>query len=254
MKYAINGIYNVDSYKAIKDIPDKSVDCIYTDIPYLYQKGGSGSSGSSALAQRIQKIQHKDLVGIIDGIDYGILDEFVRVSKKINIFIWCSKLQILDIMNWFNENTEVNTEILVWGKTNPTPATNNVWLPDLEYCLYFREKGVKLNDGYDLKSKYHITSINKQDKDLYKHPTIKPLELVKRHILHTTQEGDVIFDPFIGSGTTAVASQETGRNFIGFEIDKKWCDIANDRVNGIDATGQTSIFTDFDNIERSEKY
>ena len=245
MKYELNKIYNVDSYEAIKEIPDKSIDCIYTDIPYLYESGGGGSS---ALAQRIQKIQHKDLVGITDGIDYGILDEFVRVSKKVNIFIWCSKLQIPHILNYFNDKG-YNYEILVWAKTNPTPQTNNVWLPDLEYCLYFREKGVKLNGDYDLKSKFHISPINKSDKDLYNHPSIKPLDLVKRHIEHTTQPGDLVADFFMGSGTTAVAAKETGRNFIGFEIDEKWHKIAVDRINGIDARGQTSIFTNFDEFK-----
>ena len=243
-KYELNKIYCEDSYEAIKDIPDKSVDCVYTDIPYLYESGGGGSS---ALAQRIEKIQHKDLVGITDGIDYEILDEFVRVSKRINIFIWCSKLQIPHILNYFNDKG-CNYEILVWAKTNPTPQTNNVWLPDLEYCLYFREKGVKLNDGYDLKSKFHISPINKNDKDLYNHPSIKPLDLVKRHIEHTTQFGDIVADFFMGSGTTAVAAKETDRKFIGFEIDEKWAKIANERTNGITASGQTSIFTNFDDI------
>lgn len=242
MKYELNKIYNVDSYEAIKEIPDNSIDCIYTDIPYLYESGGGGSS---ALSQRIKKIQHKDLAGITDGIDYGILDEFVRVSKKVNIFIWCSKLQIPHILNYFNDKG-YNYEILVWAKTNPTPQTNNVWLPDLEYCLYFREKGVKLNGGYNLKSKFHISPINKSDKDLYNHPSIKPLDLVKRHLEHVTQPNDVVADWFIGSGTTAVAAQEIGRQFIGFEIDENYYKIAVDRINGIDAHGQTSIFTNFD--------
>lgn len=60
--------------------------------------------------------------------------------------------------------------------------------------------------------------------------------------------GGTILDPFIGSGTTAVAAKELNRNFIGFEINKKYYDIACDRLNGINANGQTSIFTDFDNL------
>ena len=124
-------------------------------------------------------------------------------------------------------------EIIVWAKENPTPFTNNVWLSDLEYCLYFRETGVKLNDGYELKSKWYQSPINKKDKDLYDHPTIKPLELVKRHILHATQENDIVLDTFLGSGTTAVACLETGRNYIGFEMDDEYYQIAQDRVKGI---------------------
>ena len=86
-------------------------------------------------------------------------------------------------------------------------------------------------------------------KYLYKHPTIKPLELVKKHILHTTQPNDIILDCFCGSGTTCVAAKETGRRFIGMEINSKYYKIAVDRLNGINASGQTSIFTDFDKME-----
>ena len=241
MEKWINKIVLGDSYKLIKELPDKSVDCIYTDLPYLIESGGGGHS---ELAKRIVKTQHHDLSEINKGIDYSILNEFVRVMKKINCFIWCSKLQIHDIMKFFLDQDEkrINFEILTWNKTNPTPATNNVWLPDIEYCLYFRESGVPLNDGYDLKSKWYIAPINKSDKDLYAHPTIKPFALVKRHILHTTQENDIVLDCFMGSGTTAVACMDCNRRFIGFEISPKWHKVANDRINSIDANGQMSFF------------
>ena len=234
----LNKIHLGDCYELIKQIPDKSVDCIYTDIPYLIVSGGSGNS---ELSKRVSKIQHGDIKDIVDGIDYEILNEFVRAMKKINCFIWCSKMQILDIMNLFHK-TGCNSEVLVWCKDNPTPQTNNTWLPDLEYCLYFREKGVPLNDGYELKSKWYSSPINKRDKDKFGHPTIKPLELVKRHLLHTTQPNDIILDPFMGSGTTAVACQEIGRQFIGMEIDKKYHKIAVDRLQGFLANGQSSMF------------
>ena len=263
MKYKPNNIYNVDSYKAIKEIPDKSIDCIYTDVPYLFDSGGGGSS---ELAQRIIKINEqlsgyrkkqeeattdeereknrisgnvlasqKQFIDLTVGFDYSILDEFVRVMKKVNIIIWFSKLQMQYILNYFMnlKDKEIYFEPLVWVKTNPTPMANNTWLPDIEYAIHFREQGVKLNDGYELKSKWYQSPINKKDKDWYDHPTIKPLKLVKRHIEHTTQENDIVLDPFLGSGTTAVACQETKRQFIGFEIDKSYYDIAQDRINGI---------------------
>lgn len=241
----MNTIVLGDSYELIKKIPDKSIDCVYTDIPYLYIQGGEGNSD---LGKRM-KIKKESLNDkkITDGINYTILNEFKRILKSMNCFIWCSKLQILDIMNFFAKDN-INYEVLVWCKTNPSPTTNNIWLPDIEYCLYFREKGVHLNDGYELKSKYHITPINKSDKDLYKHPTIKPFELVKRHLLHATQENDIVLDCFSGSGTTAVACKEINRRFIGIEIDKEFHKISVDRINGITASGQTSIFTDFDNL------
>ena len=215
-----------DAYKLIKEIPNKSVDLIYTDVPYLYKNGGGGNS---EISKRIiaKKQSIKD---ISNGIDYSILDEFKRVLKKLNLFIWCSKMQIIDILNYF---ADYNFEILVWCKTNPQPSTNNVWLPDVEYCLYFREKGVRLNDGYDLKSKWYLGAINQRDKRLYNHPTIKPLDLVERHIKETTQVGGVVLDAFLGSGTTAVACKELERNFIGFEINKAYYEIAIDRLKGV---------------------
>lgn len=272
-------IYNEDCYSGIKKIPDKSVDLVYIDIPYLMT---NGPATQGDLAQRIGKkfvelkgdkdkieklqAQAQELknkmdnakdkseyekwhsqrgsvlnrinlykADITNGIDYSLFDELERVMKKTYIFIWCSKEQIKDIMNyWLSKPYKVNFNLLVWCKTNPTPATNNVWLPDLEYCLVFKQEGApRYNDGMELKHKWYVSSANVKDKAKYEHPTIKPLDLVKQHILHTTQENDIVLDCFMGSGTTAVACKETGRHFIGFEINKEYYNIANDRLKGI---------------------
>lgn len=267
----INNVILGDCYEVIKSIPDKSIDCIYTDIPYLYNQGGSGTSSlgertakkrlelmgleqnyldnkgkSRGEALRIAKNVKKanmEITSIEDGIDYKIFDDMVRVMKKINIFIWCSKLQILDILKYFVDTKNCYFEILTWNKTNPTPTTNNSWLPDIEYCLYFREKGVVLNDGYELKSKYYMSTANVYDKGKFKHPTIKPLNLVERHIKHTTQENDIVLDCFCGSGTTCVACKNTNRRYIGIELNPKWHKVAVDRLNNVQANGQQTLFT-----------
>ena len=230
-EYKPNNIYNVDCYEAIKEIPDKSIDCVYIDIPYIIQDGGASDS---PLSQRAKRLRNVELANLRNGIDYSIFDELYRVMNKINIFIWCSKEQILDIMNYCAyKKDKVNYEILTWCKTNPTPLCNNTWLPNIEYCLYFRESGVKINDGYENKSKYYISGINQKDKFEFGHPTIKPLECVKKHLLHCTSENDVVLDCFLGSGTTAVACKEIGRRYIGFEIDEEYYKIAVNRLNGI---------------------
>lgn len=246
MERFLNKITLGDCYELIKELPDKSVDCVYTDIPYDYDKsGGGGAFGSK---NRTYRKEYESVCintnGDGLGIDIVLLKEIVRVLKKVNCFIWCSKLQIFDIMSFFlngDLNKEIYFEILTWNKTNPTPTTNNSWLPDIEYCLYFREKGVTYNDGYEYKSKWYISPANKNDKDLFSHPTIKPLPLVKRHLQHATQPNDIVLDCFMGSGTTAVACRETGRQFIGFEIETKWHKVANDRLDGITASGQMSF-------------
>lgn len=239
MEKYLNKITCGDSYKLIKELPDKSVDCIYTDIPYLYTAGYHKHENKCGVG--ISKQLVEDLSGIINGIDYTILDEFIRVMKIPNIFIWCSKEQIQYLLNYFIDK-KCYYDILVWCKTNPQPLARNSFLSDLEYCLYFRGGGVVLNDRYELKSKYYVSSLNQKDKDLFNHPTIKPLPLVKRHILHATQPNDIVLDCFMGSGTTAVACQETNRQYIGFEIEPKWVKVANDRLNKVDQNGQTCMF------------
>lgn len=255
----LNTIQLGDCYELIKNIPDKSIDLVYVDIPYLVKNMVSGSgnikqlcgftkdSGTNRNATR--KKTFIELAKIMDGIDYSIFDELCRVMKKICIYIWCSKEQILDIMKYFVEEKGCMFEILVWCKTNPTPFCNNTWLPDVEYCLFFREKGTKLNDGIKLKSKYYVGQTNIKDKKLFGHPTIKPLDLVKRHILHSTQPNDIVLDCFCGSGTTCIASKETGRRYIGMEINPEYHKIAINRLNGILANGQMSLL--FDNKEEN---
>jgi len=240
----LNKIYLGDCNKLIKQIPNKSVQIIYTDVPYLYQMGGGGSSD---VAKRIRKNADRlEEAGIDKGFDYSILNDFVRIQPKINCFIWCSKLQIPDILNWYlnwakENDREVFYEILVWVKTNPTPATNNTWLPDVEYCLYFRESGIKLNDGYEHKHKYYISGLNVLDKNDYGHPTCKPLEFVVKNIEHVCQPGDIVFDPFLGSGTTTLAAKQLGLNYIGFEINPEYFKIAEDRMNGWNQKGEMSL-------------
>lgn len=242
MKYKLNNIYNEDSYVAIKQILDKSVDCIIIDPPYEIDAGGFGKGG---LADRKGK-QKVEMIscGLYSGFDYAILNEFVRVLKKINIFIWCSKQQIKSLMDYFLNlpNKEINFDILTWHKTNPAPTANMTYLNDTEYCLNFREKGVIVGGTYEQKKKYWITPINKSDKDIFKHFTIKPLEIIKNLIEVSTQPNDIVADFFLGSGTTAVACAETGRQYLGFEINKKWFDIAYNRLNKIDGNGQMNLF------------
>lgn len=236
----INNVILGDCYEIIKSIPDKSIDCIYVDVPYLFQQGGTGNS---RIANQVKKMK-KELKDnkIYDGFNYNIFDDFKRIMKNINCFIWCSKEQIFPILKWWQENSDCTYQILTWNKTNPVPMCNGNWLSDIEYCLYFN-RGTKLNDGYELKSKWYISSLNQSDKEKFKHPTIKPLNLVERHIKHTTQENDIVLDCFCGSGTTCVACKNTNRRYIGIELNSKWHKVAVDRLNNVQANGQQTLFT-----------
>ena len=153
-------------------------------------------------------------------------------------------------MKYFIEEKKCMFDILVWCKNNPTPTANGTYLPNLEYCLMFRAKGTKIGGTYETKSKYFISPTNKQDKSDYLHPTCKNVEMIKNHIINSTEKGDLILDPFCGSGSTLVAAKELERNYLGFEIDKKWWNVAQDRLNGINQHGQMSLLdTNFEQLD-----
>ena len=258
-------IYNMDCYKGIKKIPDKSIDLVYIDIPYdLEGNGGGGAFGSkkrdyhkeyeqvskntNATSLAVRKCSSSSIAEIAFGIDWSLLDELCRVMKHIYIYIWCSKKQIPYLLNYFIDKG-CFWDLFVWHKTNPIPTCNNTMVSDTEYCLIFRESGCVIGGTFKTKTKYYISETNKYDKQLYKHPTIKPLEVVKNHIFNSTKENDVVLDCFMGSGTTAVACKQLNRHYIGFELNPEYYHIAIDRVNGLTVAdrkkkeaGQLSLF------------
>ena len=245
----INTIQLGDCYELIKQIPDKSIDLVYIDPPYdfMTKHQSNNYSGAGAFG-KLGRTYHNELENsnIIKGINITkILDELCRVLKHIYIYIWCNKDQIYDYLNYFKD---YNMDLLTWHKANPIPTCNDKYLSDTEYLLMFKEKGCKIYGTYETKSKYYISNINKSDKDLYKHPTIKPLEFVKNHILNSTKENDIVLDCFCGSGTTCIAAKEIDRRYIGIEIDPEYYKIAVNRLNGITADGQLSIFTDISKL------
>lgn len=237
----LNKITCGDSYKLIKEMPDKSVDLIVTDPPYLIENTKAG--GHSNLAKSIQGMNDELANGILtQGINEEILDEFMRVMKVPNIYIWCNHKQIPMYLDYFVNKHKCSFDIIIWVKTNAMPLFNNKYLTDKEYCLYFR-KGAYCNpQSYEEAKTVYFQPINIRDKQFFEHTTIKPINIIQTLIKNSSKENDVVLDCFMGSGTTAVACQETNRQFIGFEIEPKWVKVANDRLNKTDANGQTCMF------------
>lgn len=227
----VNYIKHGDCLELLKEIPDNSIDLIVTDPPYILETDGAGMFGKKADNYGGQRYVMKNIDFMKNGISENVLDELIRVMKKINIYIWCSQKQLPIFYKYFVEKKKCNWNLLCWHKTNPTPTCGNKYLSDTEYCAFAREKGVKLYGTYHTKKKYYITPINKSDKKLYNHPTIKPLEIIKNIIINSSNEGDIVLDPFLGSGTTAVASKMLNRKYIGFEINKDYFETSLKRIN-----------------------
>ncbi len=176
-----NHIYNVDCLEGLKQMSDGTVDLIVTDPPYLLDTLGAGLFLRAQYVRELQEIK--------DGFDKRILDESCRVMKKINIYLWCSQKQIPEYLEYFVRQRGCNWNLLAWHKTNPIPACGNKYVTDTEYCLFFREKGVRLYGDVNTKGTYYLSPSNVEDKKKWNHPTIKPIEYIQRHIINSSQVG-----------------------------------------------------------------
>lgn len=113
-------IYIGDSYKLIKEIPDKSVDLVVIDPPYLLETDGAGMFGDKNYNGVRYVMQNIDFMK--NGIDESILDELCRVMKTINIYIWCSQKQLIPFLEYFVTKKKCNWNLISWHKTDPIPA------------------------------------------------------------------------------------------------------------------------------------
>ena len=205
-------LYLGDCLEVMKSMPDKSVDAVITDPPYKVMAGASGG----AFGNRDSLV---NTGGFTDsGVDYAFLEGFE------NWICFCSKKQLKTLIDLAEKREHWN--LLTWNKTNPLPTCNNKYLPDVEYIVHVWKSG-NLYGGYGIKSTFMVLPTGGSTT---KHPNEKPLPLMRKLILLSSKEGDTILDPFMGSGTTGVACVQTGRNFIGIEIDPTYFAIAERRI------------------------
>lgn len=218
MNNFINKIIHGDCLDIIKQLPDKSIDLILTDPPY--ELNIHGGSGMGAFCERkLIKTKHIDF--ICHGFDYDtVFSEFVRICKKVNIYLFCSNQQITKIMNWF-ENKGYLVTLLVWHKTNAVPLVNNKYHSNAEFIICIREKGATFNNLPVADSTKVFSLPYPHDKNRF-HPTQKPLNLIEKLVKRKSNEGDLILDCFSGSATTAIACQNLKRNFICIEKDENF--------------------------------
>jgi DNA modification methylase len=217
----LNKVYNEDYLQTFKRLPNNCIDLIIADPPYEIVSGGGG--GCFGVEQRDY---HKGVKSLSDGFDNAVLDECKRVLKIFNCYFFCSKDQVLQILLWSKKNN-MNTDILCYHKLNPIPTTNNKYLSDTEYIIFMRGQGAYLGGDYASKKKYFLQNNSKSE---FEHPTVKPLNIIRTLVVNSSKENDLVFDPFMGSGTTAVACIKENRNYLGSEINPDYFEICKERI------------------------
>lgn len=231
-----------------------SVDMIFADPPYFLSNGGITCKSGKIVS--VNKGDWDVSGGILKDFEFHKrwIEACYRVLKP-NGTIWISgtyhsiyacgfALQILGfkILNdicWFKPNASPNMscryftashETLIWAKKdakskhvfNYELMKNGDWGED---CLKVKNK--------QMRSVWAIGTPKRAEKIFGKHPTQKPLSLLKRIILSSTKEGDIVLDPFTGSSTTGVAALETGRNFIGIDLKNEFLDLSIKRIEKV---------------------
>ena len=224
-------LYNDDCLKVIKTIQNNSIDLIITDPPYkITSRGSSGTMGgywTSDIAKSGKIFKNNN----ISCKEY--LPEFYRILKdNTHCYVMCNNTNLQEMINVGIESGFSFVKCLIWEKGNK--ICGRYYMNCFEYIILFRKGGDRpINQcGTPDILKMPIKKL-KDDNGKNLHDTEKPVELMKILIENSSNEKDVVLDPFVGIGATGVACKELNRKFIGIEIDEKYFKIAEERINEI---------------------
>lgn len=222
-------LFNQDIIKILPHIEESTIDLIVTDPPYkTTARGTSGTMGGywkTDIAKSGKIFNNND----ISCKDY--LNEFYRILKdKSILYIMCNNVNLQEMIN---EGTKAGfhfVKSLIWEKGNK--ICGKYYMGCFEYILLFRKGGDRPinNCGTPDILKYPIKKLKDENgKNL--HNTEKPIDLMKVLIENSSNENDIIFEPFMGIGATILAAKELNRRYIGCEIDREYFDISVRRLN-----------------------
>jgi len=214
-----NVVLNLPAEELLKKIPDQSIDLVVTDPPYNMDYSGRGKVNSfdGFLNDNLTPEEHTEWFD-------GILQEFYRVLKEdtaVYIFIdFRNYARMFDIVKKYF----TIKNCIVWDKCSI--GMGQSYRFQHEFIIYAIKGKPKLNFvKRNVSDVWHIKRASG-----YKHPTQKPLDIMMLPIEYSSKEEDVVLDPFVGSGTVAVACKALNRNFICSDVSKEYCDLSNERL------------------------
>lgn len=253
-------IYNDDTFSVMSKMPDESFDMIFADPPYMISNVGTSCQNGKLV--KINKGKWDACQGAEANFEFHKrwLKECQRLLKKDGT-MWVSGtyhsihpcgyamqqlgIHILNEIVWFKPNASPNLsckyftashESLIWARKNYKAKHyfNYAAMKDGNF-----PKDTLKKEGKQMRTVWVIPATPQEEKKFGRHPTQKPLALLERIIQASTKPDAVVFDPFMGSGTTGVAALKLGRKFVGVDNEKAYCELAKKRIDA--ATSQLSL-------------
>ncbi len=231
----LNKIYLESCLDGLKKIDDDSVDLVFTDPPYYQFR-----------AKNVKALKnHKDVVTEFEFDGYRSEEEYLQFLEEVMMecyrvtkpggagYLFCGD----DFVSYINRIVEKVgysfRKVIHWHKTNPFPAiyTRKMYANSMEMMVHF-SKGTPKTWNHKHVNEMHnfIQTPICMGKERTKHKTQKPLKVCVPYLEISSNEGDLVLDPFMGSGTTAVAAKKLKRNFIGFEMNPTYLEFAEGRL------------------------
>jgi len=231
----INKIHCADCLEFMKDIPDESIDLVLTDPPY-------NISQKNKIFRDYRSGKRGDIKMDFGEWDYNFqIEPFLKEAKRVlndfgSIIVWTSEQLYGKYREWF-EKEMYPKQLLVWVKTNPLPQFRLVGYRQATELLFWalKKKNTKNNPNFlflkqsEMTNVFYAPIVGGEERTI--HPTQKPLSITQQLIMRHCREGGIVLDPFLGSGTTAVACKRLKRKFIGIEINPEYCRIAEERLD-----------------------
>ena len=240
-------LYKGDALKVLWEIPEASVDCIWTDPPYKLSNGGitcyagrmvSVNKGEWDRSEGLE-LDHQFNLDWIEGCRRVLkptgtiwVSGTLHIYPSVGMALLQNEFRLLNDITWQKPNPPPNmgrrtfthsTETLLWASKAPKGSPH-------KYTFNYDEMRAE-NGGKQMQTVWRFPTPHRSEVRFGKHPTQKPVALIERCLRASTKSGDVVLDPFAGSGSTGVAALRTGRRFIGIEIDEEFTGLCVQRLD-----------------------
>ncbi|TNE44382.1 MAG: site-specific DNA-methyltransferase [Deltaproteobacteria bacterium] len=271
--YAIDGfqLYHGNSLELLSRIPEESVDMIFADPPYGLSNGGFTCQGGQRVA--VHKGDWDKSKGVEQ--DFAFHQKWIAACHRVlkpGGTIWVSgsyhsifacgyalqmaEFKLLNDIAWYKPNGAPNLscryftashETLLWARKGQK-SRHTFNYDEMKHGEWHNNDRLK-KPNKQMRSVWSLSTARGEETRLGKHPTQKPMALLERIVLASTEPGDLVLDPFAGSSTTGIAALKHGRRFVGMDIDEEYLDLSQRRADKL----WSELYSDKEPLEVSER-